>query len=113
MEHANATDRRIHTRHDVQRPCKLRDRHALLFSSGHTCNVSDGGVMVRIDRPNTFAVGDELHVAVAWQDLQLVPSRTLMRATIRRVTPVNGRSWNVAVEFAEPIEVANRVSVAA
>ncbi len=85
------TDRRRHPRRADVRPCKLRDRRGLLFVSGTTDNVSEGGALLRTTAHRAFGPGDEVDVVVAWSNEALVPAEEIRRARVRRVRPAGRR----------------------
>jgi hypothetical protein len=92
-------DRRRHARYQVVRPCKVRDRRTLVFSPGMTADVSASGALLRIDRVRPILPGDEMEVAVAWTPNAVLGSDTLVRAVVKRVTPIDHYHQAVAVEF--------------
>lgn len=114
---AKDTDRRRHARHRVVRLCKVRDRRTLLFSAGQTCDVSVGGAMIRVDRYRPFAEGDELDVVIAWGNDAVIPGDAMVRAKVKRVTPIDYHHQALAVQFldlaAQTATVTTRVGASA
>jgi len=86
------------------RACKVRDRRTLLFSAGKTSDISVGGAMLRVDRARAFAPGDELDVAIAWGNDAVLTGDSLVRATVRRVMPIDHHHQAVAVQFDDSVE---------
>lgn len=103
-------DRRRHARRSVVRPAKVRDRRMLLFSPGETCDISESGLLLRVDRARAFAPGDELDVVVAWGNDPLVRGEAMSRARVRRVTPIDHHHQALALEFDQPAASAARIA---
>lgn len=97
-----SSERRRFPRHSIVRPCKIRDRRNLLFSGGRTTDLSVGGALIRVDRARPFRAGDEIDMVVAWSDSAVVASEHMLRATIKRVLPIDYHHQALAVEFAIP-----------
>ncbi len=104
MEKKRALEQRKHQRHPVVRACKVRDRRTLLFSAGKTSDISVGGALLRVDRARPFASGDELDVVIAWGNDAVLTGDSLMKATVRRVLPIDHHHQAVAVEFSDSLE---------
>jgi len=103
-------DRRRHERRREVRPAKVRDRRMLLFSGGETCDISEGGMLLRVERARAFAQGDELDVVVAWGNDALVRGEAMTRARVRRVTPIDHHHQALALEFERPASAAGRIA---
>lgn len=99
-------ERRRFERTPTVRPCKIRDRRMLLFSAGQTCDVSAGGLLLRVDRARPFVAGDKLDVVVAWSHDPLLRGEAMSRATVRRVTPIDCHHQAIAIEFDNPAQQA-------
>lgn len=114
---AKENDRRHHPRHRVIRLCKVRDRRTLLFSAGQTCDISVGGAMLRVDRYRPFAEGDELDLVIAWGNDAVIPGDAMVRAKVKRVTPIDYHHQAVAVQFldhaAQSATITTRVGASA
>lgn len=95
-------ERRRHERCPMIKPCKVRDRRGLLFSPGHTTNLSISGALINIDRARPFAKGDELDLVIAPPSGTVVASSSMVRAVVRRITPIDFHHQAVAVEFEHP-----------
>ena len=106
-------ERRKFERTPTVRPCKVRDRRMLLFSPGQTCDVSQGGLLLRVDRARPFAPGDQIDVVVAWSHDALVRGEAMSRATVKRVTPMDCHHQAIAVEFETPAQQALTPALAA
>lgn len=92
-------ERRRHARYQLARPCKVRDCRTLVFSPGMTADVSAGGALLKIDRVRPIQIGDVLDVAVAWTPNAVLGSDSMVRAIVRRVSPIDPYHQSVAVEF--------------
>jgi len=106
-------ERRRHPRLTLVRPCKVRDCRTLVFSPGLTSDVSVSGALLRIDRTRPIAPGDELEVAVAWTRDAVLSAQSMVRAKVRRVTPIDHHHQSVAVEFEPRVASAAQVLQAA
>lgn len=94
-------DRRRHPRRTLVRLCKVRDRRTLLFAAGQTSDISPGGALIRVDRARLFGAGDELDLVVAWGSDAVLPGDSMVRARVKRVTPIDHHHQAIAVEFIE------------
>jgi hypothetical protein len=92
-------ERRRHEREVLVRPCKVRSVRSLLFTPAETTNVSVSGALVRVPRGSSFGVGDELEIAVAWDHEAVVPSHRLVRARVKRITPIDCHHQAIGVEY--------------
>lgn len=97
------SDRRTNPRHCVVKSCKIRDRRTARYSPGQTADISHGGALIRVDRARAFGPGDELDLVVAWGDGVVLPAEALVRAIVRRVTPIDHHHQALAVQFADHV----------
>lgn len=111
-------ERRRAPRSMVVKHCKVFHRRLARFVGGETSNVSNTGLLLRIDRARPVMVGDEVQVAVAWdQRIQMLPSHSLRSGRVVRVTPIDHHHQAIAVAFedvhscagGEPTPVAGRI----
>lgn len=102
----HSIERRRHERNIVVRPCKLRDRRNLLFSPGQTHDISEGGVLLKVDTARTFSPGDEVELAVAWNHDPVLSSEGMFKARVRRVFPIDYHHQAVALEFDRAVGLA-------
>ena len=58
-------DRRQSPRIALRRPCKVFNPRSGRYASGSTCDVSTGGMLLRLERAVHIEVGDRLYVGVA------------------------------------------------
>lgn len=110
-EKKRALERRRHTRFSVVRSCKVRDRRTLLFSAGKTSDLSESGALIRVDRTRPFAEGDVLELVISWNGERVLSSEGLLRATVRRVTPIDYHHQAVAVEFEQSMSARPLASI--
>lgn len=97
------SDRRQHQRQTVVKHCKIRDRRTSSFAAGVTTDVSLGGALLRVDRARPFGPGDELDLVVSWDDRAVVSQDAMVRARVRRVTPIDHQHQAVAIEFVREV----------
>lgn len=93
------SERRKHPRETLVRRCKVRDRRTASYAPGVTADASIGGLLLRVDRARPYGPGDELDIVVSWDDRPMVSADGLVRARVRRVTPIDHHHQAVAVEF--------------
>jgi hypothetical protein len=99
MSLPDLSDRRKHQRQPVIRHCKVRDRRTAAYAPGQTADLSMGGALIRVDRARPFGPGDEVDLVVSWDDRAVLSADSLVRARVRRVTPIDHHHQAVAVEF--------------
>lgn len=99
MSLSEMSDRRQHPRQAVIRQCKVRDARTAAFAPGQTADVSAGGALIRVDRARPFGPGDELDLVVSWDDKPVISAKDMVRARVRRVTPIDHHHQAVALEF--------------
>ncbi len=95
-------EQRRHARLPMVRPCKVRDRRTLVYSAGQTSDISVGGALIRVDRARPFGAGDEIDLVVGWSPGVVLSADSVVRGTVRRVTPIDFNHQAIAIEFAEP-----------
>ncbi len=103
-------ERRRHARYTVVRPCKVRDCRTLVYSPGQTSDVSAGGALLCLERVRPVMVGDELEVAVAWTPGAVLGSETMVKARVKRVTPIDHYHQAIALEFEVKPAVTQRIA---
>lgn len=99
MSLSEMSDRRQHPRRAVVHQCKVRDGRTASYAAGLTADVSAGGALIRVDRARPYGPGDELDLVVSWDDRAVISSKDLVRARVRRVTPIDHHHQAVALEF--------------
>lgn len=101
MTMPDPSERRQHQRQIVSRLCKVRDRKTAMYSPGQTSDISLGGAMIEVNRTRPFGPGDELDVVVAWANGAILSSESMVKATVKRVIPLDDTRQALAVQFAE------------
>lgn len=103
-------ERRAFPRFQVARPCKVFHRNSQRYLAARTTDVSAYGALLRVDAPRPLQAGEELDVAVAWEEQPLLARESLMRATVVRLGPSMiadaDRCQTVAVRFIAPVREA-------
>jgi len=93
-------DRRQAERIDVVRPAKVLNCRAQKYIAAETCNLSQTGAMVKIDRSHPVSMGDELEVGIDWSQSPGLLSKTeMVPAKVIRVAAIDYVSQSVAVQF--------------
>jgi len=93
-------DRRETPRIVVKRPCKVFDPKARKYLTGATCDVSTGGLLLRLNHPLGLKPGDRIFVGVAQTRRQmLLRTRDMAEAQIVRAANMTDRETVLAVRF--------------
>ena len=96
-------DRRGGRRVSLTRPCKVFVPRSRRYVAGTTCNVSHGGMLLRIARSMNVDIGDQMFVAVAHKRRQsLLHSGDMLEVKIERMLPLTTGELAVAVTFSDP-----------
>jgi c-di-GMP-binding flagellar brake protein YcgR len=78
-------DRRESPRIALSRPCKVFNPRSGKYASGSTCDISAGGMLLRLDRPLAVEAGDRLYVGIAQKRRQtLLKSAEMIEAEVVR-----------------------------
>lgn len=99
-------DRRVFARSTIQRPCKVYHRASRQYLAGQTCDLSSGGVLVRLDTARALSPGDEVDVVVSWGSPGVVHHGSMIAATVARVAASLGQHQAIGVRYAEPQRIA-------
>jgi c-di-GMP-binding flagellar brake protein YcgR len=99
-------ERRRHSRHSVTHACKIYHRPSRQYLSAQTCDLSNGGVLIRVTSGRPLTVGDHVDIAVDWADRSLVTTDSMLRGRVVRIAGGIGRHQSVALEFQEAHELA-------
>jgi hypothetical protein len=100
-------ERRESPRIRVTRPCKLFDPRSRKYIAGSTCDVSAGGMLLRVSRPLDLDPGDRLFVAVAQKRRQaLLRSSDLIQLEVVRTVPLSTNETAIGVRFRHPQQVS-------
>jgi hypothetical protein len=94
------TDRRRNERITLVRPAKMLNCRSRKYVPAETCNLSQTGALVKLDRSQPIAQGDEVQVAVDWSLTPgLISSDELVTGEVVRVSAIDYLSQSVAVKF--------------
>jgi c-di-GMP-binding flagellar brake protein YcgR len=96
-------DRRQSPRVALRRPCKVFNPRSGRYGSGSTCDVSTGGMLLRLERPLNIEIGDRLYVGVAQKRRQtLLRSSEMIEAeVVRALTSATGETL-LGIRFTRP-----------
>lgn len=94
-----SAERRSNARLQVQRPCKVIVNASRRFVPALTRNVSVSGAMLDVQSPRLLSPGEEIGVAVAWNDAPVVRASQIMSARVVRALLGPGGVQTVAVAF--------------
>jgi hypothetical protein len=93
-------DRRRSPRLALSRPCKVFEPRSQKYVAGRTCNVSDGGMLVRLDRRLNVEPGDHVYLGVAEKRRQpLLRSSEMVEATVVRAMGIGGGEFTLALQL--------------
>jgi len=93
-------DRRTEPRLAVTRPCKVQEPVSGRYVPGTTCNVSAGGMLMRLSRSVPLEPGSRLLVGVATRRRQAVIGREeLLEGVVTRAMVSPGGETMVAIRF--------------
>ena len=93
-------DRRECPRISWTRPCKAFEPRSRKYIAGTTCNVSPGGMLLRLQRPVPLEIDDVIYIAVAAKRRQgLLASGDMVEARVVRSLPMSSGETAVAVRF--------------
>jgi hypothetical protein len=101
-------------------PRLLMDRRAKVycpltrrFYAARTLDVSRTGAMISVTTPRTLRVGDEIEVAIAWNDRAVIPQSAMVKGIIMRVAARIGDHQALGIQFADEISLHEVLSAAA
>lgn len=93
-------DRREAPRISLTRACKVLEPRSGKYFAGMTCNVGNGGVLLRLERELALEAGDRLYVGIARKPRQgLMRSVDMIEVEVVRALRVTSGDTVVAVRF--------------
>lgn len=93
------SERRRFLRTPVVRACKVRDRRTARYLPAQTADLSAGGALLRVDRSRPIGPGDEFDMYLSVPGVSVLSADHSVRATVRRVTPIDHHFQAIALEF--------------
>ena len=97
---ADTVDRRAHRRSELTRPCRVQDPRTGRFLHGTTCDVSLGGVLIRLHRRVDLQPGDRLGVGIAFDERQaLLLAKDFIDAVVVRALGTPSGETMVALTY--------------
>ena len=106
-------DRRACDRVDAVIRCKAHCLRLGRYIAGVTTNVSEAGLLLRIERAPAIAPGDELRIGVAQSGSDaLLDSASLRPARVVRVTPIDHHHQAIAVAYTDAALTGDRLDAA-
>jgi hypothetical protein len=98
-------DRRSSPRIALSRPCKVFEPRSQKYVAGRTCNLSEGGMLIRLDRRLNVEPGDHVYLGVAQKRRQqLIRSADMIEATVVRALGIGGGEFTLALRFNAPAQ---------
>ncbi len=92
-------ERRQGARLNVARPVKVQCPNTGKYFSGRTGNISRCGVLLRMDGPGLWSVGQRVRVGVAWtEQTALLAAAAMSDGTVVRLSAMD-QPHQMAVEF--------------
>ncbi|MEM1330494.1 MAG: PilZ domain-containing protein [Planctomycetota bacterium] len=95
-------DRRSSPRIAAQHRAKVFHRRTHRYLPAETCNVSDGGMLIRVKSPRELRIGEALDLAVDWAGEAVVRKAELTPATVVRIEPATEPGYSHAVAVFVP-----------
>lgn len=95
-------EQREHPRTPVARAAKVFHRASGRYVPAQTCNVSRGGVLLRVGSARPFRPDDRVDVFIAWSDGVLLAASGAIRATVTRAARSPSCEQFVALRFETP-----------
>ena len=93
-------ERRESDRIPLTRPCKVYNPRSQKYATGSTCNLSGGGVMLRLDRALAVEVGDRLYLGLAPKRRhRLIRSDEMIEAVVLRAARLTTGEMGLALQF--------------
>ena len=100
-----AEERREDARITIRRPCKVYDPRSRKYVAGTTCNVSAGGMLLRLDRRIELDEGDRVFLAVSHRRRDgFMSSRDLVEVSVTRALAMTTGETVLAVRFPAPAD---------
>lgn len=99
-------ERRSHPRIPLERACKVFHRPSRTYLAASTCDLSEGGAMIRVDNPRVLNPGDEIDVLIAWSKAPVLQRSRAITGNIVRVPGSFARHQFIAVKFLKEQELA-------
>lgn len=99
-------ERRRHARLPIERPCKVYHRSSRQFLAASTCDLSEGGAMIRVDAKRSINAGDEIEVLVSWGKGPVLSRGSAIPAKVIRVPGQFASHQFLAVKFDREQELA-------
>ncbi|MBU6413880.1 MAG: PilZ domain-containing protein [Planctomycetes bacterium] len=106
-------ERRHTPRIAVDRAAKVYCPLTRRYYAARTLDVSRAGAMMSISTPRTLRTGEELEVAICWDDRAVIPQASMVKAQIARVAARIGDHQAVGVQFADEISLQHALPAAA
>lgn len=106
-------ERRHTPRLAIDRPAKIYCPLTRRYYAARTLDVSRAGAMVSVTTPRTLRTGDEIDLAIEWNDRAVIPQASMVRARITRIAARIGDHQAVGVQFAEDVSLHAALSAAA
>ncbi len=99
-------ERRRHPRLPIERPCKVFHKPSRQYLAASTCDISEGGALVRVDAKRPLNAGDEIDILIAWTKAPVVTQTTAIAGKVLRTPGAFAHHQFVAVRFEREQEVA-------
>lgn len=99
-------DRRQHARRPAVLPAKVLHVASRKYAVAETVDISDGGLLLRVEPSRPMTAGDEIEIGVAWQNMGLIPRSRMLRGKVVRVARAPGQAQAVAVQLAQTMPLA-------
>ena len=97
-----ASDRRAYHRANTEIAVKLRRCARMMFTGGHTLDVSQGGASIELFGPREAHAGER--IAIAFENVRCPVTRAarMIGAQVIRVEPLSDGRQRIAIRFDSP-----------
>ena len=99
-------ERRLYPRLRIDRSAKVYNPLTRRYYPARTIDMCRAGAMISVSSPRTLLPGDQIDVAISWDDRVLIPHNAMMRAEVTRVVARMGEHQAVGIRFAEEMPLA-------
>ena len=106
LSSGESRERRMYPRLRIERSAKVYNPLTRRYYPARTIDMCRSGAMISVSSPRTLLPGDQIEVAICWDDRVLIPQDSLMKAEVTRVVVRMGEHQAVGVRFLEQMPLA-------
>ena len=106
LSYSEPQEKRTSPRLRISRTAKVFSPLTRRYYPARTIDMSRGGAMISISSPRTLLPGDEIDIAIAWDDRLLIPQTSMIKAQVTRIVGRMGEHQAVGVRFAQELAMS-------